>query len=159
MQEFRARFIGKSSPVHFFWGSFDLAVTRFSGRPAPRHPGGVPHLPDAVAQEAYSHEVSSAGFWPGGGGGPVDDAAFYSYAYPVPEGFAAAKIKPVDAAWSKELGEFLLPYPRLGRVDDPDAALMDFLQSTYAAAADLAKWDRDTLECGLGEKERVRAIR
>jgi hypothetical protein len=101
MSHFRTGFLGKASPVHFFWGSFDLAVTRFSGRAAPRHPGGVPHLPDSVAQEAYSHEVSSAGFWPGGGGGPVDDAAFYSYAYPVPGGFAAAKVKPADAVWSK----------------------------------------------------------
>jgi hypothetical protein len=157
MAHFRTAFLGKSSPVHFFWGSFDLAVTRFSGRTAPRHPGGVPHLPNAVAQEAYSHEVSSAGFWPGGGG-PVDDAAFYSYAYPAPEGFAAAKVKPADAAWSKELGEFLLPYAALRRAHDPDAALMDFLQSTYAAAADLAKWDRATLECGLGEKGKARQI-
>jgi hypothetical protein len=158
MSHFRTGFIGKASPVHFFWGSFDLAVTRFSGRAAPRHPGGVPHLPDSVAQEAYSHEVSSAGFWPGGGGGPVDDAAFYSYAYPTPDGFAAAKVKPADAAWSKELGEFLLPYAAMRGADDPDAALMDFLQSTYAAAADLAKWDRKALECGLGEKEKVRRI-
>ena len=158
MGHFRTGFLGKASPVHFFWGSFDLAVTRFSGRPAPRHPGGVPHLPDAVAQEAYSHEVSSAGFWPGGGGGPGDDAAFYSYAYPAPEGFAVAKVQPASAAWSKELGEFLLPYVTMRRASDPDAALMDFLQSTYAAAADLAKWDRKTLECGLGEKEKVRAI-
>jgi hypothetical protein len=158
MSHFRTGFLGKSSPVHFFWGSFDLAVTRFSGRPAPRHPGGVPHLPDSVAQEAYSHEVSSAGFWPGGGGGPVDDAAFYSYAYPTPEGFAAAKVMPAGAIWSKELGEFLLPYTAMRSADDPDAALMDFLQSTYAAAASLAKWDRKTLECGLGEKKKVRLI-
>jgi Family of unknown function (DUF5996) len=158
MGHFRTGFLGKASPVHFFWGSFDLAVTRFSGRLAPRHPGGVPHLPDSVAQEAYSHEVSSAGFWPGGGGGPVDDAAFYSYAYPAPGGFAVAKVQPASAAWSKELGEFLLPYATMRRASDPDAALMDFLQSTYAAAADLAKWDRKTLECGLGEKEKVRAI-
>jgi len=158
MSHFRTGFLGKASPVHFFWGSFDLAVTRFSGRLAPRHPGGVPHLPDAVAQEAYSHEVSSAGFWPGGGGGPVDDAAFYSYAYPAPGGFAAANVQPAEAAWSKELGEFLLPYATMRAMSDPDAALMDFLQSTYAAAADLAKWDRKTLECGLGQKEKVRAI-
>jgi hypothetical protein len=158
MSHFRTAFLGKASPVHFFWGSFDLAVTRFSGRPAPRHPGGVPHLPDAVAQEAYSHEVSSAGFWTGGGGGPVADAAFYSYAYPAPEGFSGAKVKPADAAWSKDLGEFLLPYATMRQAGDPDAALMDFLQSTYAAAADLAKWDRAALECGLGEKEKVRQI-
>ena len=155
---FRTGFLGKSSPVHFFWGSFDLAVTRFSGRGAPRHPGGVPHLPDAVAQEAYSHEVSSAGFWPGGGGAPVEDAAFYSYAYPVPEGFAAAKVAPAAAFWSKELGEFLLPYGAMRKLSDPDAALMEFLQSTYEAAADLAKWDRKALECALGEAGKVRAV-
>jgi hypothetical protein len=158
MSHFRTGFLGKASPVHFFWGSFDLAVTRFSGRAAPRHPGGVPHLQDSVAQEAYSHEVSSAGFWPGGGGGPVDDAAFYSYAYPTPEGFAAAKVMPASAIWSKELGEFLLPYAAMRTTSDPDAALMDFLQSTYAAAADLGKWDRATLECRLGEKGEVRKI-
>ncbi len=155
MAHFRTAFLGKSSPVHFFWGSFDLAVTRFSGRPAPRHPGGVPHLPNAVAQEAYSHEVSSAGFWPGGGG-PIDYPAFYSYAYPAPEGFAAVSVKPDAALFSKELGEFLLPYDAMRTARDPDAALMDFLQSTYAAAADLAKWDRKALECGLGEKGKVR---
>jgi hypothetical protein len=154
---FRTGFLGKASPVHFFWGSFDLAVTRFSGRTAPRHPGGVPSLPDSVAQEAYSHEVSSAGFWPGGGG-PIDYAAFYSYAYPAPEGFAAAKVKPAQAFFSKELGEFLLPYDAVRTARDPDAALMEFLQSTYAAAADLAKWDRKALECGLGEAGKVRAL-
>jgi hypothetical protein len=158
MSHFRTGFLGKASPVHFFWGSFDLAVTRFSGRSAPRHPGGVPHLPDSVAQEAYSHEVSSAGFWPGGGGGPIEDAAFYSYAYPAPKGFAAAKVKPEAALWSKELGEFLLPYAAMRSAVDPDAALMDFLQSTYVAAADLAKWDRATLECGLGERGKARKI-
>ena len=142
--------------MHFFWGSFDLAVTRFSGRPAPRHPGGVPHLPNAVAQEAYSHEVSSAGFWPGGGG-PIDYPAFYSYAYPAPEGFAAARVKPAAAFFSKELGEFLLPYDAVRTARDPDAALMAFLQSTYDAAADLAKWDRKALECGLGEKGKVKS--
>ena len=158
MSHFRTGFLGKASPVHFFWGSFDLAVTRFSGRYAPRHPGGVPHLPDSVAREAYSHEVSSAGFWPGGGGGPVDDAAFYSYAYPALEDFAAAKVNPAAALWSKELSEFLLPYAAMRSAADPDVTLMDFLQSTYAAAADLAKWDRATLECGLGEKGEVRKI-
>jgi hypothetical protein len=157
MSHFRTGFLGKGSPVHFFWGSFDLAVTRFSGRPAPRHPGGVPHLPDSVAQEAYSHEVSSAGFWPGGGG-PVEDAAFYSYAYPTPQGFAVAKVKPQEATWSKELGEFLLPYAAMRAASDPDAMLLNFLQSTYAAAADLAKWDRTTLECGLGERGKARKI-
>ena len=154
---FRTGFLGKTSPVHFFWGSFDLAVTRFSGRLAPRHPGGVPHLPNSVAQEAYSHEVSSAGFWPGGGG-PIDYAAFYSYAYPVPDGFGAAIVKPKDASFSKELGEFLLPYDAVRTARDPAAALMEFLQSTYDAAAHLAKWDRAALECGLGEKGRVRPV-
>jgi Family of unknown function (DUF5996) len=154
---FRTAFLGKTSPVHFFWGSFDLAVTRFSGRAAPRHPGGVPHLPNTVAQEAYSHEVSSAGFWPGGGG-PIDYAAFYSYAYPAPKSFGAAKVKPAQAVFSKELGEFLLPYDAVRTARDPDGALMEFLQSTYDAAADLAKWDRKTLECGLGEKGKVRAV-
>lgn len=157
MARFRTGFLGKASPVHFFWGSFDLAVTRFSGRTAPRHPGGVPNLPDAVAQEAYSHEVSSAGFWPGGGG-PVDYAAFYSYAYPAPEGFAAATVKPAEAFFSKELGEFLLPYDAVRTARDGDAALMAFLQSTYDAAADLARWDRAALECGIGEAGKVRAV-
>jgi hypothetical protein len=151
---FRTGFLGKSSPVHFFWGSFDLAVTRFSGRAAPRHPGGVPHLPDAVAQEAYSHEVSSAGFWPGGGA--IDYPAFYSYAYPAPEGFAAAKVKPKEAFFSKELGEFILPYDAVRTARDPQAALLEFLQSTYEAAADLAKWDRKALECDLGQAGKPR---
>ena len=154
---FRTAFLGKASPVHFFWGSFDLAVTPFSGRRAPLHPGGVPHLPNAVVQEAYSHEVSSAGFWPGGGG-PIDYAAFYSYAYPAPDGFAAAIVKPKDALFSKELGEFLLPYEAVRTSRDPDTALMEFLQSTYGAAADLAQWNRKTLECGLGEAGKVRAV-
>jgi len=152
---FRSGFLGKASPVHFFWGSFDLAVTRFSSRPAPKHPGGIPHLPDSVAQEAYSHEVSSAGFWPGGAGA---DAAFYSYAYPAPAGFADAKVNPTAAVWSKELGEFLLSYEEVRASRDPDAALMAFLTSTYEAAADLAKWDRDALECAMGEAGKVRAI-
>ena len=154
---FRTGFLGKSSPVHFFWGSFDLAVTRFSGRRAPVHPGGVPHLPNSVAQEAYSHEVSSAGFWPGGGG-PIDDAAFYSYAYPAPEGFAAAAVRPAQASFSKELGEFLLPYEAVRNAANPDAALMDFLQSTYDAAADLAKWDRAALDCAVGTPGKVRGL-
>ena len=157
MADFRTGFLGKVSPVHFFWGSFDLAVTRFSGRSAPRHPGGVPHLPNAVAHEAYSHEVSSAGFWPGSAG-PVDYPAFYSYAYPAPEGFAAVRVKPDAAFFSKELGEFILPYDAMRNARDPDGALMEFLQSTYAAAADLAKWDRAALECGLGVPGKPRAI-
>lgn len=143
-KEFRAHFIGKCSPVHFFWGSFDLAVTRFSGRTAPPHPGGVPHMPDVVAREAYSHEVSSCGFWPGGGA--IDYPAYYAYAYPTPEGFKDYKIKPKGAFYSNDLGEFLLPYDEVRASDDPDAALLGFLQSTYEAAADLAKWDRAALE-------------
>jgi hypothetical protein len=154
---FRTGFLGKGSPVHFFWGSFDLAVTRFSGRPAPLHPGGVPNLPDAVAREAYSHEVSSAGFWPGSSG-PVEYAAFYSYAYPAPAGFATASIRPAQAFFSKELGEFILPYDAIRTAPDPELRLMDFLQSTYAAAADLGKWDRATLDCALGTPGQPRPI-
>jgi Family of unknown function (DUF5996) len=154
---FRTGFLGKKNPVHFFWGSFDLAVTRFSGRSAPRHPGGVVHLPNSVAREAYSHEVSSAGFWPGGGG-PINYAAFYSYAYPAPDGFSTAAVKPGDAFFSKELGEFLLPYDAMRMARDPDAALMEFLQSSYDAAADLANWDRKSLECGLGEVGKPRRV-
>jgi len=156
MARFRTGFLGKSSPVHFFWGSFDLAVTRFSGRKAPPHPGGVPHLPDSVAREAYSHEVSSAGFWPGGGA--IDYPAFYSYAYPAPEGFSEATVTPGAAFFSPELGEFIYPYNAMRLARDPDAALMEFLQSSYAAAADLAKWDRAALECGLGEEGKVRKV-
>jgi len=154
---FRTGFLGKASPVHFFWGSFDLAVTRFSGRGAPLHPGGVPNLSDDVAREAYSHEVSSAGFWPGGGG-VYDEAAFYSYAYPAPDGFANARVKPDAAFWSKDLGEFLLPYEALRSERDPDPALLMFLQSTYDAAADLGKWDRANLECAIGEAGKCRAV-
>ncbi|MGE0061972.1 MAG: DUF5996 family protein [Xanthobacteraceae bacterium] len=153
---FRTGFLGKASPVHFFWGSFDLAVTRFSGRTAPPHPGGVPGLSDDVACEAYSHEVSSAGFWPGGGG--YDEAAFYSYAYPGPQGFADARVKPQAAFWSKPLGEFLLPYEAVRTARDPDAALMDFLVSTYEAAASLAKWDRKALECAMGQPGQCRVV-
>ena len=154
---FRTGFLGKVSPVHFFWGSFDLAVTRFSGRTAPSHPGGVPNLPDAVAREAYSHEVSSAGFWPGSPG-PVEYPAFYSYAYPAPDGFAAAKVKPKQAFFSKELGEFILPYDAMRTAKNPERTLMEFLQSTYEAAADLGKWDRKALECELGHAGKVRAV-
>ncbi len=141
---FRARFQGKVSPVHLFWGGFDLAVTRFSGRPAPPHPGGIPNLSDAVTREAYSHEVSSAGFWPGNGG--PGEAAFYSYAYPAPAGFADADVRPAAARFDTDLGEFLLPYEAVRTAPDPDAALLDFLQSTYDAAADLASWDRAALD-------------
>ena len=141
---FRARFTGKCSPVHFFWGSNDLAVTRFSGRPAPPHPGGIPHLPDAVTREAYSQEVSSAGFWPGGG--PLDHAAFYAYAYPVPPGFGQRSVQPAGAYFHDGLGEFLLPYDAVRAAADPDETLLDFLQSTYEAAANMAGWDRARLE-------------
>jgi hypothetical protein len=150
---FRTGFVGKASPVHFFWGSFDLAVTRFSGRRAPLHPGGVPGLPDAVAREAYSHEVSSAGFWPGNEAFPR--AAFYSYAYPEPVGFRDRAIAP-GAAFDTTLGEFILPYDALARVPDPDALLLDFLSTTYAAAAETAGWGRAALECPLGVPGRVR---
>ncbi len=143
-KEFRARFVGKCSPVHFFWGSFDLAVTRFSGREAPPHPGGIPNFPDWVAREAYSHEVSSAGFWPGGGG--VEEAAFYAYAYPEPPGFRAAAARPDAATFHEGLGEFVLPYDAVRRAPSPDDALLDFLQSTYEAAAAGAGWDRAALE-------------
>lgn len=155
-KQFRTAFIGKASPVHFFWGSFDLAVTRFSGRRAPDHPGGVPHLADAVAREAYSHEVSSAGFWPGGGA--IDYPAFYSYAYPAPEGFAEAPVRPDAAFFSKDLGEFILPYDAVRMATDPDDALMQFLQSTYEADANLAKWDRGALECAIGQTGQPRRL-
>jgi len=147
-KEFRARFIGKSSPVHFFWGSFDLAVTRFSGAEAPPHPGGVPNFPDWVAREAYSHAVSSAGFWPGGGG--VDFAAFYSYAYPAPDAFAGKPVKPAGATWSADLGEFILPYDEVRKAESPDEALLDFLESTYAAACETGEWKRGDLEREFG---------
>ena len=153
---FRTAFIGKCSPVHFFWGSFDLAVTRFPGRRAPLHPGGVPYLPDAVAQEAYSHEVSSAGFWPGNDVIPYP--AFYSYAYPEPPGFARAAIRPAEAFYSEDLSEYILPYEAVRSAADPDQALMDFLTSTYEAAASLGKWDRAALECAIGVPGKPRAI-
>lgn len=152
---FRTSFLGKSSPVHLFWGSFDLAVTRFSGRRAPLHPGGVPALPNAVAQEAYDREVSSAGFWPGGGG--VDYPAFYAYAYPAPNGYRAAAVQPDSAFWHDTLSEFILPYEAVQSAADPDEALMAFLTSTYDAAADLGGWDRDLLECGPGQPRQVRS--
>ena len=140
---FRARFVGKVSPVHFFWGSFDLAVTRFSGRAAPRHPG-APNIADVVTREAYCEEVSSAGFWPGGAG--MEKPVFYSYAYPAPPGFAEAAVRPAAAFFSREMGEFLLPYDEVRRSSSPDAMLLEFLQSTYDAAADLGRWDRAKLE-------------
>jgi Family of unknown function (DUF5996) len=155
-KQFRTGFLGKASPVHFFWGSFDLAVTRFSGRRAPRHPGGVPHLSDEVAWEAYSHEVSSAGFWPGSGA--IDYPAFYSYAYPEPAGFRTTRARPDATFFTEALGEFILPYDAVRTADDPDKALLEFLQSTYEAAANSAKWDRAALECSLGQPRVVRRI-
>ena len=142
--QFRGRFLGKCSPVHFWWGSFDLAVTRFSGRPAPEHPGGFPNLADWVTREAYSHECISAGWWPGGGA--VDDAAFYAYAYPEPDGCAAARVRPDSAYYHPEMHEWVLPYDAVRTAAEPDAELMAFLQSTYEAAANLARWDRKALE-------------
>lgn len=153
---FRSGYLGKASPIHFFWGAADLAVTRFSGRRAPRHPGGIPNLPDAVTREAYSHEVSSAGFWAGDERCP--ESSFYSYAYPSPAGFAEAKASPPGARFDPALGEFLLPYDLVRRADEPDEVLLAFLQSTYDAAADLGGWDRDTLECGEGEIGRPRPV-
>ena len=154
---FRSSFLGKTSPIHFFWGAADLAVTRFSGRRAPLHPGGVPHLPDAVTREAYSHEVSSAGFWVGDARCP--EPSFYSYAYPTPAGFAQAEVAPPGARFETALGEFLLPYDLVRRADDPDGTLLAFLQSTYEAAAELGGWDRTALECGEGEVGRPRPVR
>lgn len=145
LTKFRSRFIGKVSPVHFFWGSFDLAVSRFSGRTAPPHPGGIPHLADWVTREAYSHEVSSAGWWPGTAG-VLAEPAYYSYAYPEPDGFRARAVQPGSAFYLEQMGEFVLPYDAVREADDPDAMLMQFLESSYAAAADAADWDRAALE-------------
>ena len=146
-EAFRSGFVGKSSPSHLFWGSFDLAVTRFSGREAPLHPGGFPNLPDPVTREAYSHEVASAGFWLGGG---VEEAAFYAYGYPSPDGLREAAVEPDAAYWHDELGEFVLPYEAVRSADDPDAALMALLETTYAAVAEHGDWDRDALEIPRG---------
>ena len=143
LTKFRSRFIGKVSPVHFFWGAFDMAVTRFSGRPAPLHPG-VPNCGLFVMQEAYSHEVSSCGFWPGGG--IVDEPAFYAYAYPEPEGFKDYRIQPPEAFYNKGISEFLLPYDVVRTSNSHDDVLLNFLQSTYEAAATCANWDRRVLE-------------
>ena len=145
---FRTSFLGKVSPVHLFWGAFDLAVTRFSGRRAPIHPGGVPNLPTAVAREAYSHEVSSAGFWPGGAG--VDEAMFYAYAYPEPAGFQTWKVEPEGSFYHSTLREFVLPYEAVRSASDPEYTLMRFLRSTYDAGAECGRWDRAGLECELG---------
>ena len=153
---FRSRFLGKCSPIHFYWGSADLAVTRFSGRAAPAHPGGLPHLPDPVTREAYSHEVSSAGFWPGDEGAP--EPSFYSYAYPTPPGFSEAPVAPPSARFDQAHGEFVLPYELVRCAADPDEFLLTFLQSTYEAAANLGGWDRAALECEEGRPGRPRVV-
>jgi len=150
-KQFRARFIGKCSPVHFFWGSFDLAVTRFSGRPAPQHPGGVPNCPDWVTREAYSHEVSSCGFWPGGEALPYP--VFYAYAYPEPFGFKSAAVRPKGARYNADFHEFILPYEEVRLAPEPDVMLLDFLQSSYDAVANLGRWDRAALERTLPPKQ------
>lgn len=155
LKVFRSGFLGKASPVHFFWGGFDLAVTRFSGRAAPLHPGGMPGLPDAVTREAYSHEVSSAGYWPGTEAFP--QAAFYSYAYPEPEGFRDRPVTP-GTRFDATLGIFVLPYDAVRTAEQPDALLLDFLSTTYSAAADAANWDRKALECGIGVPGQVRPL-
>lgn len=144
--KFQSGFLGKASPTHFFWGAFDLAVTRFSGRPAPKHPGGVPNCPDWVMEESYSHELSSAGFWPGTG---LGEAAFYSYAYPEPEGYRTAEIQPQQAWYSEDLGEYLLPYEAVRKAPNPDEVLLQFLESTYEAAATNDNWDKKALEKSL----------
>ncbi len=149
LYRFRTGFVGKSSPVHLFWGSFDLAMTRFSGREASLHPGGFPNLPDTVTREAYSHEVASFGFWPGGGA--IEEAAFYAYGYPTPGALGEAKVEPGEAFWHGDLGEFILPYAAVRAAADPDAFLMRFFESTYAAIADRAGWSRDTLDIPIGE--------
>jgi hypothetical protein len=144
MERFRAKFLGKVSPVHLFWGSFDLCVTRFSGRPAPPHPGVAPNMANWAMQEAYSHEVSSCGFWPGNGG--YGKAAFYCYAYPEPPNFSLVKLRTGGAFYDRTLNEFILPYDDMRKAADPDLALMHFFEDTYAAAADNGKWDRKALE-------------
>ena len=144
LQQFRGRFIGKCSPVHLFWGAFDLACTRFSGRPAPEHPGGVPNIPDWAVREAYSHECISAGWWPGGG--PLPEPAFYSYSYPEPPGYPEARIRPAEAYYQKDLKEFVLPYEAVRVAQRPDELLLEFFQSTYEAGANLRGWDRPALE-------------
>ena len=155
-EQFRTGFLGKASPTHFFWGSFDLASTRFSGRSAPPHPGGVPGLPDAVTRDAYSEQEASLGFWPGSDAFP--QAAFYAYAYPAPAGYAEAKVEPAAAVYDTTLGEFLLPYEAVRSAPDPDAALLAFCHTSYDAAADLGAWDRDALECPIGRPKVVRAV-
>lgn len=152
----RTAWLGKVSPSHLFWGSFDLAVTRFSGRTAPPHPGGIPNLPDAITREAYSHEVSSAGFWPGNGG--IGEPMFYAYAYPTADGYADQPVEPAAARWDAALGEFLLPYEAVRTAADPEAELEAFLQSTYNAAAVTGDWNREALECATGIPRRPRPL-
>lgn len=152
-EDFRGDFIGKCSPVHFFWGAMDLAVSRFSGKRAPEHPGGIPNLPDWVTREAYSHEVSSVGFWPGGEGTPYP--LFYAYAYPSPDGYSDASVRPEAAKWHPDLGEFVLPYEEVRGADSPEEKLMEFLTSTYEVGASLGKWDRDRVEWKPGERPPV----
>lgn len=156
-ERFRTGFVGKSSPSHLFWGSLDLALTRFSGRSAPMHAGGIPNLQDAVTREAYSHEVASFGFWPGGGG--MEEAAFYAYGYPVPTGLPDARIQPEAARWHQDLREFVLPYAAVRDAADPDAALLQFLRTSYTAIAELADWDRQALEVPPGIVGRPRGLR
>jgi hypothetical protein len=144
LKRFRSRFLGKASPVHFFWGGFDMAQTRFSGRPAPRHPGGIPNTPRYVMDEAYSHECSSCGFWPGSG--PVNDAAFYAYAYPEPAGYSERAVRPTAARYDQQLREFILPYETVRESESPDEMVLDFFQGAYEAAADLGGWDRNSLD-------------
>ena len=144
LKRFRGRFLGKASPSHFFWGSFDLAMTRFSGRPAPLHPGGAPNCPNYVMEEAYSRECASSGFWPGGGA--ITEPAFYAYTYPEPAGYAVRRVRPDGAHYDRTLREFILPLDAARRATAPDDALLDFFQSTYEAAADLGRWDRAALE-------------
>jgi hypothetical protein len=151
--QFRSRFLGKASPIHLFWGGLDLATTRFSGRTAPPHLGGAPHCGPQVMLEAYSHEVSSCGYWPGGG----PEGVFYSYAYPTPPALAAASVRPAEARWSDDLGEFLLPYQTVRLSACPNATLLEFLQSTYDAAADTAEWDRERLERPTASRRSVGA--
>lgn len=150
LKEFRGRFIGKSSPSHFWWGGFDISCTRFSGRPAPRHPGGIPNCPDYVTIEGYSHECSSAGWWPGNVGGPVAEPAFYAYSYPEPPGYDVAPVGPNGAYYQRDMRIWILPYETVRNSADPEQALLEFLQSTYEAAANLGKWDRASLERPAG---------
>jgi len=156
LRVFAARWLGKQSPSHFFWGSFDMALTRFSGRGAPEHPGGFPHLPDWVTREAYSHELASFGWWPGNG--PFGRAAFYAYAYPTPDGFRDATDLPDGAFWLDELGEYVFPWDDARAADDPDAAVLRFLQATYEAAASAGGWPRDALEGDAGRPDRLERL-